>query len=165
MKPLYTSLPSLSSPPSPAEKTLFYLTRRKTSPFRGGYKARLDWNFCLSAFCVLAGDTAAGHAVSACGETVRPGGTGGWFEPVKFPTWECLRRKPSLVPLGSLVEAGTRSGLQSQDCLRWESPPFREGRMSTKNIPTERGYPQQKRTEVLQCFNRLKCYICGGIRK
>ena len=104
----------------------------KPRPSGRGYKAHLDWNFCLSAFCVLTGDTAAGHAVSACGEIVRPGGIGGWFVPVKFPTWECLRRKPSLVPLGSLVEAGTRSGMQSQDCLRWESPDFRRGRMSKK---------------------------------
>ena len=102
----------------------------KPRPSGRGYKAHLDWNFCLSAFCVLTGDTAAGHAVSACGEIVRPGGIGGWFVPVKFPTWECLRRKPSLVPLGSLGEAGTRSGTQSQDCLRWESPDFRRGRMS-----------------------------------
>ena len=102
----------------------------KPLPSGGGYKAHLNWNFCLSAFSVLTGDTAAGHAVSACGEIVRPGGVGGWFVPVKFPTWECLRRKPSLVPLGSLGEAGTRSGTQSQDCLRWESPDFRRGRMS-----------------------------------
>ena len=110
------------------------LTQRavKPRPSGRGYKAHLDWNFCLSAFCVLTGDTAAGHAVSACGEIVRPGGIGGWFVPVKFPTWECLRRKPSLVPLGSLGEAGTRSGTQSQDCLRWESPDFRRGRMSTR---------------------------------
>ena len=27
---------------------------------------------------------------------VRPGGIGGWFEPVKFPTRECLRQKTSL---------------------------------------------------------------------
>ena len=65
---------------------------------------------------------------------MRPGGIGGWFVPVKFPTWECLRRKPSLVPLGSLGEAGTRSGTQSQDCLRWESPDFRRGRMSRKSV-------------------------------
>ena len=102
----------------------FLFTQRavKPRPSGRGYKAHLDWNFCLSAFSVLTGDTAAGHAVSACGEIVRPGGVGGWFVPVKFPTWECLRRKPSLVPLGNLVEAGTRSGMQSQDCLRWESP-------------------------------------------
>ena len=112
---------------------LFTQRAVKPRPSGRGYKAHLDWNFCLSAFCVLTGDTAAGHAVSACGEIVRPGGIGGWFVPVKFPTWECLRRKPSLVPLGSLVEAGTRSGMQSQDCLRWESPDFRRGRMSISN--------------------------------
>ena len=104
----------------------------KPPPSGGRYKAHLDWDFDFSAFCVLTGDTAAGHAVSACGEIVRPGGIGGWFVPVKFPTWECLRRKPSLVPLGSLGEAGTRSGTQSQDCLRWESPDVRRGRMSSK---------------------------------
>ena len=154
----------------------------KPLPLGGGYKAHLDWNFCLFAFCVLTGDTAAGHAVSACGEIVRPGGIGGWFVPVKFPTWECLRRKPSLVPLGSLVEAGTRSGMQSQDCLRWESPDFRRGRMS-KFFPQSslfcihcdgkafRG--EEKRRRALfppgpdgapSCTARTECFFQRGIR-
>ena len=91
-----------------------------------GSISRLDWNFCLSAFCALTGDTAAGHAVSACGEIARPGGTGGWFVPVKFPTRECLRRKPSLVPLGGLDETGTRLW-RGVSRYRQESPDVRRG--------------------------------------
>ena len=82
----------------------------KPLPLGGGYKARLAWNFCLSAFCVLFGDTAAGHAVSACGEIARPGGTGGWFVPVKFPTWECLRTISK--PCSSGQSRGSRNPLR-----------------------------------------------------
>ena len=106
----------------------------KSFLFWTALQSNLPKTFSLLLKLVLNVSQAAEHAVSACGEIVRPGGIGGWFVPVKFPTWECLRRKPSLVPLGSLGEAGTRSGTQSQDCLRWESPDFRRGRMSiTKN--------------------------------
>ena len=66
---------------------------------------------------------AAGHAASACGEAVRPGGIGGWFVAVKFPTVGIFGENQAFVPPGSLDEAGTRL----ETSLKFAGIPFLQG--------------------------------------
>ena len=70
-----------------------------------GFETNADHNAALNIL-------AAGHAVSACGEAVKPGGVKDWFVAIKLPTVG-FNSENQPIPLGSLVEAGTRSGSQS----------------------------------------------------
>ena len=68
----------------------FIKSCQKTSPFVERMNGYLVWNLknLTSIPTLLISTSAAGHAVSACGEIVRPGGIDCWFAAVKFPTGE-----------------------------------------------------------------------------
>lgn len=86
-------------------------------------------------FSVSNASLATGHAVSACGEIIRPGGEiWDWFDTVKFPIAGILAMKTRPFSSGSLVEAGNyRRDQRTCALTQQESPALRQGRMS--NIP------------------------------
>jgi hypothetical protein len=70
-----------------------YQARRKTTSFTWWFYGALG-SFLFLIF-LLYMSLAAGHAVSVCGEIMRPEGVDGWFVTVKFPMMGILQRKPS----------------------------------------------------------------------
>jgi hypothetical protein len=76
----------------------------KPPPSEQGYKALS----CFPYSSVLHSALAAGHAVTACGEVVRPGGILRLVRSRKIPHRGNFAAKTKRFPLGSLVEAGTR---------------------------------------------------------